>query len=83
MVDTKELTFPALVFCGWFSNFNLEETIFECKFNSKPCQKTIEKVVIIGYGQSLQMMVKLTHTRLQLKVEMILKRFRFFCHSVS
>jgi hypothetical protein len=52
MIDTKEITFPALVFCLWNSNFNLEETVFECKFNSKPCQNAIEKVVIIGYGQS-------------------------------
>ncbi len=52
MIDTKETVFPASVFCLWNSNVDLEETIFECKFNSKPCQNTIEKIVIIGYGQS-------------------------------
>ncbi len=52
MIDTKETVFPASVFCLWNSNVDLEETIFECKFNSKPCQNAIEKVVIIGYGKS-------------------------------
>ena len=50
--DTREITFPALTFCIWPSNFNLEEAIFGIKFNAKNSEISVENVIIVGYGLS-------------------------------
>ncbi len=49
-----EMTFPAVVFCGWYSEFPIDTAIVYCKFMQRDCQLSggFEKVAVIGSGLS-------------------------------
>ena len=46
------MTFPAVVMCGWYSDYPIDEGMIHCTFNNQDCQITggFEKVEILGSG---------------------------------
>jgi len=51
------LTFPAVIFCSWFSNNSIKDMIVYCAFNRQSCVSNnieLEPIIIIGYGLSAQ-----------------------------
>jgi len=55
--DVPELTFPAVIFCSWFSNNSIKDMIVYCTFNRQNCLSNkidFEPIIIIGYGLSAQ-----------------------------
>ena len=57
ILDKTELTFPAIVFCGWYSDNSIADSIVFCTFNKQDCQSNkinFEQIIATGYGLSFQ-----------------------------
>jgi len=55
--NQAELTFPAVVFCGWHSDDSIADSIVYCKFNNEDCtskQIAFESIIVTGYGLSFK-----------------------------
>ncbi len=51
--DYDRVTLPSFVICTWESDINIDEYIFDCRFEGVPCRlELIEKISIIGSGES-------------------------------
>jgi len=53
--DKEELTFPAVVFCGWYSSDSIADSIVYCTFNNEDCkskQIEFEPIIVSGFGLS-------------------------------
>ncbi len=53
--NQAELTFPAIVICGWFSDDSIADSIVYCTFNNEDCKsKQIEfkPIIVSGFGLS-------------------------------
>ncbi len=55
VINDQEITFPAVIFCGWYSGFAIDTAVFQCQFQQKDCQEygiNFEKIIVLGYGAS-------------------------------
>jgi len=55
--NQAELTFPAVVFCGWYSDDSIADSIVSCTFNNEDCQSNkieFEPIIVTGYGLSFK-----------------------------
>jgi len=55
IIQKNELTFPAIVFCSWYSSVPITEAIVFCTFNQVDCESSqveFEPITVIGYGLS-------------------------------
>ncbi len=52
--DTKEMTFPALIICSWYSGYPVEDTLLFCKFGNRDCRTfgNFDQVRVLGHGLS-------------------------------
>jgi hypothetical protein len=53
ILKQAELTFPAVVFCGWYSDDSIANSIVYCTFNNEDCQSNkieFEPIIVMGYG---------------------------------
>jgi hypothetical protein len=57
ILKQAELTFPAVVFCGWYSDESIADSIVSCTFNNEDCQSNqieFEPIIVTGYGLSFK-----------------------------
>ena len=55
IISEKEMIYPAVVICGWYSEYPIDQGIIYYTFNSQDCQITgdgFEKVEVLGYGKT-------------------------------
>jgi hypothetical protein len=55
--NQAELSFPAIVICGWFSDDSIVDSIVYCTFNKQDCrseQIEFEPIIVTGYGLSFK-----------------------------
>ena len=52
--DAERLLFPAVIFCNWYNDRPILQSIFFCEFNQHECQlnKNMDRTVVIGGGMS-------------------------------
>ncbi len=53
--NQAELIFPAIIFCGWFSDVSIVDSIVYCTFNKQECQSkqiVFEPLVVTGFALS-------------------------------
>ena len=52
VINEITMTFPAVVICGWYSEYAITEGMFHCKFNNQDCQIIggFEKIDVFSSG---------------------------------